>query len=276
MALEHRLALKASKSTLRNILAAREQLRYLQVHKVERSLAYFKQKYYEKGDKAHSILASKLKGELSAKRVSRVRDPSGVIHHHPEKIADIFRCYYSELYNLRDPAFLSPDESLLSKIQDYLTSSQMPSLDTDAIHSLNAPISQREITSVVTALPANKSPGPDGFSYLYYKTYMDSLTPYMESLYNDFLSGKRIPDSFLHSHVVVFPKPGKDELLCSNYGPIALLNSDYKIFTKILANRLAPHLPSVIHADQVGFILNRQASDKHSQDSKFDRYPCRG
>ena len=38
---------------------------------------------------------------------------------------------------------------------------------------------------------------------------------------------------------------------------MALLNTDYKIFTKALAGRLEKHIPSVIHSDQSGFIKGR-------------------
>ncbi|GBE83697.1 Transposon TX1 uncharacterized protein [Sparassis crispa] len=46
----------------------------------------------------------------------------------------------------------------------------------------------------------------------------------------------------------------KDKREISNYRPITLLNSDYKIFTKALSLKLAKSAPSVIHTNQAGFI----------------------
>ena len=48
---------------------------------------------------------------------------------------------------------------------------------------------------------------------------------------------------------------------CGAYQPIALLNTDPKIFTKILATRLLPHMPYLIHTDQSWFVPGRQAAD---------------
>ena len=56
----------------------------------------------------------------------------------------------------------------------------------------------------------------------------------------------------LEATITIIPKEGKDSTLCSSYRPISLLNSDIKIFAKILAG---------IHADQVGFIPGREGRD---------------
>ena len=47
---------------------------------------------------------------------------------------------------------------------------------------------------------------------------------------------------------------------CSGYRPVALLNKDIKLLSKILAFRLEKVLPSLIREDQTGFIKGRSSS----------------
>jgi hypothetical protein len=55
----------------------------------------------------------------------------------------------------------------------------------------------------------------------------------------------------------LIPKKDKDPRLLKNWRPISLLNTDYKIITKTLANRIKKVLPSVINPDQVAYLKNR-------------------
>lgn len=69
----------------------------------------------------------------------------------------------------------------------------------------------------------------------------------------------------LHSYITVIPKKGKDPQDPSTYRPIALLNTDLKIFTRLLANRLGTVLPNIVSKDQVGFLKFHRACDKTRQ-----------
>lgn len=122
-------------------------------------------------------------------------------------------------------------------------------------------LTPEELAEVVKHLPTHKSPGIHGLPYSYYKTFLPILSPLLLSLFTSLLKGTVLHPQFLHAHIRVILKPDKDPSLPDNYRPIALLNSDYKIFTKILANRLIQILPRLIHKDQEGFVPTRHAID---------------
>ena len=59
------------------------------------------------------------------------------------------------------------------------------------------------------------------------------------------------------SIITLLPKSGKDTTNLDNWRPISLLNVDYKIATKSIANRIKPVLTSIISPAQTGFIKGR-------------------
>ena len=52
-------------------------------------------------------------------------------------------------------------------------------------------------------------------------------------------------------------KTGHDSLLLTNWRPLTLLNVDYKIFSKTIANRLQEVMDDITHRDQSGFMRGR-------------------
>lgn len=68
-----------------------------------------------------------------------------------------------------------------------------------------------------------------------------------------------MPQTLSQATVSVILKKDKDPQKCGSYRPISLLNVDYKILTKALALRIEKVVPSIIHEDQTGFIVNHQS-----------------
>ena len=58
----------------------------------------------------------------------------------------------------------------------------------------------------------------------------------------------------------LIPKAGKDTRFIKNLRPITLLNTDYKIIEKTIADKMIPALEHIIHQDQRGFMKNRRIS----------------
>lgn len=57
--------------------------------------------------------------------------------------------------------------------------------------------------------------------------------------------------------ITLMPKKDRNLLLLKNWRSLTLLNVDYKIVAKALANRIKKVLPLIIDDDQTGFMSGR-------------------
>jgi len=57
--------------------------------------------------------------------------------------------------------------------------------------------------------------------------------------------------------ITLIPKQGKDKRYINNLRPITLLNTDYKLFSHVIADRLRNGLADVISDTQSGFLRDR-------------------
>ena len=57
----------------------------------------------------------------------------------------------------------------LEEMYKFLEKYNFPKLNQKEIENLNRPITSMEIETVIRNLPANKSPGPDGFTAEFYQ-----------------------------------------------------------------------------------------------------------
>lgn len=78
---------------------------------------------------------------------------------------------------------------------------------------------------------------------------------------NEALQGKEISDSWKEAAITQIHKEGSNDSDVKNYRQISLLNTDYKIYASILANRLKEYLVEYIGEDQVSFLPHRHLKD---------------
>ena len=65
----------------------------------------------------------------------------------------------------------------------FLEKYNFPKLNREEIGNRNRPITSTEIKNVIRNLPANKNPGPDGFTAEFYQKFREELTPILLKLF---------------------------------------------------------------------------------------------
>lgn len=205
----------------------------------------------------------------------KIKDPTTKrMTHKFQDIFDSFEKYYQNLYARVDS---NRDDSL----ESLLLSLHFPTLTEDQNKTLMAEVTIGELQKAISRLKLNKTPGSDGFTGEWYKTFKDLLSPLLLRTFNWVLKKGEIPPSCRETIITVIPKDGKVSTDCSSYRPVSLLNQDYKLFTSILAKRLEAILPVIKQLDQTGFIRQRRTQDnvrrtlhvvKHINRNKLDAF----
>jgi hypothetical protein len=101
----------------------------------------------------------------------------------------------------------------------FLGRYQVPKLNQDQVNDINSPISPKEIEAVINSLPTNKSPGPDGFSAVFYQTFKEDLIPLLHKLFHKIETEGTLPNSFYEATITLIPKPQKDRTKIENFRP---------------------------------------------------------
>ena len=95
------------------------------------------------------------------------------------------------------------------------------------------------------------------FTKEFYEVFFDLIdAALLDSLNAGFENGT-LSISQRRGVISLIPKDENNLMTLSNWRPVTLLNVDYKILAKVIAMRIEPVLPKLIHPDQTGFIKGR-------------------
>ena len=71
----------------------------------------------------------------------------------------------------------------LEEMDKFLEKYNFLKLNQEEMESLNRPITTMEVETLIRNFPANKSPGPDGFTAEFYQKFREELIPILFLLY---------------------------------------------------------------------------------------------
>ena len=120
------------------------------------------------------------------------------------------------------------------------------------------PFTEKEIEVAIKELNKNKSPGPDGLTSEFCQTFQGQLTPILKKVVDQAIERGRIPGEMKLSYITLLPKDEKNRTEVSKYRPVSLLNTDYKVISKILTARLRKIMYKLVHKDQQCAVKGRK------------------
>nr|KAJ0214062.1 hypothetical protein LSAT_V11C400160070 [Lactuca sativa] len=121
---------------------------------------------------------------------------------------------------------------------------------------LEAEIGVEEIKLAVSSCGSDKAPGPDGFTFKFFKTYWDLVKDDIVEFVKYFETLGKFSNGCNSSFISLAAKV-KDPLSLKDYRPINLIGALYKIIAKILANRMRKHIGGCINEVQSAFLEGR-------------------
>ena len=139
----------------------------------------------------------------------------------------------------------------------FIIDNDIPILTDENKNICEGGITNEECIDAIKSMDNCKSPGVDGLPAEFYKILWNDISDLVLDSFNYSYQKGELSITQKQSIITLLPKKDKDIRYLKNWRPISLLNTDYKILTKCLANRLKKVLPSIIHQNQTGFLKDR-------------------
>ena len=176
-----------------------------------------------------------------------VTDPKNVMHE--------IEKFYSTLYKNDG---LTPSTTLLDY---FLENPEIPRLTAEDAHICEGKFTVDECFKSLQLFENNKSPGEDGLTVEFYKTFWNTVGNLMVESLNYSYDNGELSSSQKRAIITLIEKKDKDRRNISNWRPISLINVDVKIGSKAIAKRLEAVLTKIIHHNQCAYVKDRTICD---------------
>lgn len=133
-------------------------------------------------------------------------------------------------------------------------------LSTEIVLQLEFCFEEKEILAVVQGCSNLRAPGPDCFKFFFVKKGWNFMKETIVQFFLEFHTNGKLTKGINSTFVVLIPK-----VAClvsfNDYRPISMVGWVYKVLSKVLANRIKVHMPSIIGEAQAAFVGGKQILD---------------
>ena len=204
-----------------------------------------KQNWFLRGERSSAYFFGLEKRNFIRRTMYSARRADGSLTKDYAEILNLQYDYYSELYS-SDP-----------NIRFALRNTSGIMLSEEERTRMEIPLSIEELYDAAMTLKSGKTPGCDGLSIELFCKFWKGLRGPLHEMYGMAIQIGKLSHSTKRGIVNIILKKNKDETWIKNWRPITLLNNDYKIIAKALANWLEGVVDTLIGPQQCGFIKNR-------------------
>ena len=244
--------------TLNEFQKSKNELEIIRLSKTKGAVVRSRAKFIEEGEKNSKYFMNLEKGRGKYNTIDslRVDNRSSPICDELEILNEI-KNYHEDISRSQ---LISSDIDL--KINDYLKDINHAILSEQDKEMCDLELSLEELGIALSSLNNNSAPGIDGLPVSWYKVFYKKIKlPLLQCLNQCILTGQLSTSQ--RRGVITLIHKGKDldRHLIKNWRPISVTTTDYKIYSKCIANRLKKILPSIIHTTQSGFVKGRSIAD---------------
>ena len=185
------------------------------------------------------------KHNYNKKVMNKIYKDNGELTVCPVQILEEQKKFYSKLYTANE------------EVKFRLENESTVRVTEEENEILGNKLTLEELTNAVKELSAEKTPGNNGLNTLFYQFFWLHIKQLYFEMILYSMQEHKLSLSAHRGVITLIPKK-KDPMWLKNWRPLTMLNTDYKILAKALANRLKIVLPRIISHDQTGFMKGRQ------------------
>ena len=230
----------------------RNDLETIVAHQAQGAFVRARARYKIEGEKPTRLFCSLEKHNSIQKYIPKLK----VLRNNQEIILTEQRSIENEILGFYKDLFTKKN----NEIKDYLgpeMGATCPKLSEHQKETMEGLMSLDELTKYLKKTKNSVSPGSSGFTNEFFKFFWIDLKMFVSSSINYSYESGMLSITQRLGIITLIPKGDKDKTFLKNWRPLTLLNSLYKLVSSCIAERMKPHLSTLIHGDQKGFVDER-------------------
>ena len=203
--------------------------------------------WFEEGEKPTRYFFRLERNRAISNSFVSLFDENGIEKSSQQDLENILMCFYQTLFT---------SDSLDMQIQTDIIDALEFSLTDYEREMCEGLFTLDELLAALKGLQTGKTPGSDGLSTEFYLCFWEDISDSLLSVLNESFHADSLAKSQYEGLLRLIHKKD-DRRQPKNWRPISLLNTDYKLASKIITERLKKVMASIVHQDQTCGVLGR-------------------